>query len=731
MKTLVIVESPAKAKTIEKFLGRNYSVRSSMGHIRDLPKSALGVDIEHDFEPKYITIRGKGNVIKTLKDEAKKADRVLLASDPDREGEAIAWHLKEYLGIDNENCRIEFNEITAPAVKAAAEKPHPIDMDRVDAQQARRILDRLVGYKISPLLWKKVKKGLSAGRVQSVVVRLICDREEEIANFIPEEYWSLDADLLAKDGEFSAKLAKIGKKKAQIANAEEMDKILADLKGREYIVKSVVKKEKKRNPQPPFTTSSMQQEAARRFGMITKKTMQTAQQLYEGIAIAGGVTGLITYMRTDSVRISNEALDEVRAFIGNKYGSAFVPAKANFYASKGKIQNAHEAIRPTSVERTPALMKPYLTPQQYKLYKLIWERFVASQMSAALYDATTAEIAAGDYLFTATGSVLKFAGYMQVYIEGKDNSEDKEEERTLPRLEENEKLSLLKLLPAQHFTQPPARYGEASLVKALEELGIGRPSTYAPIIETICARGYVAREEKQFFPTELGKVVVEQLKQYFPEIMDIDFTAGMEKGLDMVEEGEEDWRHLLREFYEPFAVTLKHAEEEMQKVQLAPEYSDEVCEKCGRPMVYKMGAYGKFLACSGFPECRNTKAIVKNTNVKCLACGGNIIERKSRSGRVFFGCDNYPQCQYMTWDLPIEEKCSVCGTQLTKKVYRGGHTQIICPNKDCPTNEGKKTYTRKTASKSTKTKKSAAEATGKKSAAKKTTVSKTKKKAEA
>lgn len=685
MKTLVIVESPAKAKTIEKFLGRNYSVRSSMGHIRDLPKSTLGVDVDNNFEPKYITIRGKGSVIKSLKDEAAKADRILLASDPDREGEAIAWHLKEYLHIDEENCRIEFNEITAPAVRAAAANPHSIDMDRVDSQQARRVLDRLVGYKISPLLWKNIKKGLSAGRVQSVVVRLICDREDEIADFIPQEYWSLEAKLQAKNGEITAKLSKIDSKKAEINSEAEMQKVLALLEGKQYKVASVVSKEKRRNAQPPFITSSMQQEAAKRFGMTAKKTMQTAQQLYEGIAIGGGVTGLITYMRTDSVRISDEAITEVRAYIDDKYGKQYLPAKPNSYTSKGKIQNAHEAIRPTSVERTPAAVKTYLNPAQYKLYKLIWERFVASQMTAAVFDVTTAEIEAGECLFTCSGSVLKFAGYMQAYMDGRDE-EDRNSEGRLCRISEGELLNLQELLPQQHFTQPPARYNEASLVKALEELGIGRPSTYAPIIETICARrGYVVREDKQFVPTELGRAVVDQLKIYFPEIMDIDFTAGMEKSLDMVEEGEEKWRELIGEFYTPFAATLHNAEKEMQKITIAPEESGELCEKCGKPMVYKMGSYGKFLACSGFPECRNTKAIVKTTDVKCLACGGNIIERKSKSGRVFFGCSNYPECKYISWDKPIEEKCPACGTQLSKKVYRGGKEQIICPNSDCPT----------------------------------------------
>ncbi|MCL2678095.1 MAG: type I DNA topoisomerase, partial [Clostridiales bacterium] len=583
MKTLVIVESPAKAKTIEKFLGKSFTVKSSMGHVRDLPKSELGVDVAGDFNPRYITIRGKGDLIKTLKEEAKKADRVLLASDPDREGEAIAWHLKEYLGLPDGDCRIEFNEITAQAVKKAAANPHPIDMDRVNAQQARRIVDRLVGYQISPILWKKVKKGLSAGRVQSVAVRLICDREEEIKNFVAQEYWTLDALLLAEAGAFAARLAKLGKKKAEIANRAEMDKILAYLEGKQYIVSSVQTKEKKKGAAPPFTTSTMQQEASRRFSMPAKTTMRTAQQLYEGVATADGVTGLITYMRTDSVRVADEAQKEARAYIAAKYGAAFVPEKPNFYASKGKTQNAHEAIRPTSAERTPASVKPFLSAQQFKLYKLIWERFIASQMSPAVYDVTTAEITAGEALFRASGGVLRFPGFMQVYIEGKDDGES-EPEGLLPSLKEGEPLLLQKLAPEQHFTQPPPRYTEAMLVKVLEELGIGRPSTYAPTIEIIGSRGYVVKEEKLFFPTELGKVVVDVMKEYFTDIIDVEFTAGMEKELDMVEEGEMVWKNFLRKFYGPFAETLSHAEKAMEKVRLTPEESGEFCEKCGKPL---------------------------------------------------------------------------------------------------------------------------------------------------
>lgn len=690
MKTLVIVESPAKAKTIEKFLGKNYTVRSSMGHIRDLPKSDLGVDVEHDFEPRYITIRGKGDVLKVLREEAKKADNVLLASDPDREGEAIAWHLQQYLKIPNDDCRIEFNEITDNAVKNAVKLARPINMDRVEAQQARRILDRLVGYKISPLLWKKVKKGLSAGRVQSVVVRLICDREEEIRIFVPEEYWSLWADLDSGQGVLSAKLAKVDNKKAVIPNQEAMDQILAGLKDQEYLVKSVQTKLKKRNPAPPFITSSMQQDSSRSLGMTAKKTMQTAQMLYEGVKVEGGVIGLITYMRTDSTRIAQEAQDAARDYVKAKYGAEFIPEKPNVFAAKGKgkVQNAHEAIRPTSIERTPAAIKSFLTPQQYKLYKLIYERFLASQMSPAVFDAVSIDVEAGNCLFRASDEIMKFPGFMQVYVEGKDGA--KENEGVLAPVKENQKLELLKLDPKQHFTQPPPRYNEASLVKTLEELGIGRPSTYAPIIDTILGRGYVVREEKQFFPGELGEIIVSLLKEYFKDIIDVEFTAEMEKDLDTVEEGELRWNKVLDDFYQPFAKTLAYAEEAMAKIVIAPEESDQSCEKCGKVMVYKMGRYGKFLACSGFPDCRNTKPIVKMTDIACMACGGHIIQRKSRSGRIFYGCDNYPECKYVSWELPIREACPHCGSQLSSKQTKSGKDQIICPNKECPAKEGSK-----------------------------------------
>ena len=724
MRSLVIVESPTKAKTISKILGKNYVVKSSMGHVRDLPKSELGVNVEENFTPKYITIRGKGSLIKTLKDEAKKADRIYLASDPDREGEAIAWHLQQYLGIKEENCRIEFNEITDQAVKKAVQSPHPIDMDRVDAQQVRRILDRLVGYKISPLLWKKVKKGLSAGRVQSVVVRLICDREDEIKNFVSEEYWTLLADLKAKKGTLTAKLHKIDDKKPEIANKEKLDEILDYLKDVEYLVDSVKTKEKRRNATPPFTTSSMQQDASRILNMAAKKTMQTAQQLYEGIAVEGNVIGLITYMRTDSVRISDEAQNTARDYIERSYGKEYLPSKPNIYKNKGKIQNAHEAIRPTFIERTPASLKPYLTPQQYKLYKLIWERFISSQMSQALYDVTTVIVKAGKCQFRASGEVMRFAGFLEAYGKGlKTEDNSKEEEGVLVPVEDGEALNLLKFDPQQHFTQPSPRYTEAALVKALEELGIGRPSTYAPIIDTILARGYVVKEDKHFFPTELGVVVVDLMKEYFSDIINVEFTAGMERQLDMVEEGEAEWIKLLDDFYRPFSKTLEYAEKEMEKVTLTLEETGEMCEKCGKPMVYRMGKYGRFQACSGFPECRNTKPIMTVTDIKCLACGGHIVQRKSRSGRIFYGCDNYPECKFVSWDMPIDEVCPECGTQMSEKTMRGGVTQKLCPNKDCPTKKKKavkeggekkttakksKTSTKKTTAKKTSTKKTTA-----------------------
>ncbi|MDD2497983.1 MAG: type I DNA topoisomerase [Desulfitobacteriaceae bacterium] len=679
-KTLIIVESPTKAKTISKFLSRNYSVKSSMGHVRDLPKSQLGVDVQRDFEPKYITIRGKGDTLKELKDAAKKADKILLAADPDREGEAIAWHLGQYLGANNGTpCRIEFNEITKGAIREAVKNPRQIDMDRVNAQQARRVLDRLVGYKLSPLLWKKIRKGLSAGRVQSVAVSMISDREDEIDRFVPEEYWSLTGQFDIGTGQISAKLFKIGKEKAAIPDEGRMNEILSRVSKLDYRVKSVTSKEKRRNPAPPFTTSSLQQEAYRKLGFTAKKTMQLAQQLYEGLSVGKeGSVGLITYIRTDSTRVSEVAQEEARNLIKEKYGADFVPSQVRKYEAKGKIQNAHEAIRPTAVIRLPETIKEYLKPQQYKLYKLIWSRFVASQMSSALMEVTTVDIAGGEFIFRVTGSVIKFPGFMQVYIEGKDD-ESNEDNGLIPKVTEGQPLKLVKTEPKQHFTQPPPRFTEATLVKALEERGIGRPSTYAPIIDTILRRGYVLRQQKQFIPTELGKIVVDLLKEYFPKIIDVEFTAGMEKDLDFIEEGSMPWQEVIKAFYGPFAKDLEHAEEEIGEIEIQDEESDEVCEKCGRKMVYKMGRYGKFLACPGFPECRNAKPILKEIGVKCPECGGEIVERKGKRGRLFYGCRNYPDCQFVSWDKPTGVLCEKCGYPMVEKVSKKKEIKLVCP----------------------------------------------------
>lgn len=683
---LVIVESPAKAKTIKQYLGKSYSVIASMGHVRDLPKSQMGVDIEHGFTPKYITIRGKGDLLAKLKKEAKGAKKIYLATDPDREGEAISWHLANLLNIEeNSKCRIAFNEITKTAVQAAVKEPRPIDRDLVDAQQARRILDRIVGYKISPLLWKKVKKGLSAGRVQSVTTRLIVDREREIEKFVPEEYWSIDALLKdEKTGDsFSAAFHGKNGKKLKLTDKEAVDAVLMDLKGERFVVAGVKTGEKKRNPAPPFTTSTLQQEASRKLNFTVKRTMTAAQHLYEGVAVEGhGTVGLITYMRTDSLRIANDAMNEVRAYIGDKYGSNFLPGSPRVYKTKNNAQDAHEAIRPTYVSITPAEVKSSLPADMYKLYKLIWERFVACQMMPAVYDTMNVDINAGAYLFKASGSHLKFKGFMTLYVEGRDDGAE-EKDMKLPRLSVQDELELLKLEHAQHFTQPPPRYTEATLIKTLEEKGIGRPSTYAPTITTITARGYVGREKKQLFPTELGCVVTDIMTQHFSDIVGVEFTANMEKELDSIEEGSTDWVQILQEFYTPFEKTLEKAEEEIGDVKIADEVSDVICEKCGRNMVYKMGRYGKFLACPGFPECRNAKPIIIDTGAQCPLCGGKILEKKSKAGKKYFGCEHNPKCEFMTWDQPVpDEKCPECGGLLLKKYSKRGN-KIICSNKDC------------------------------------------------
>ena len=681
---LVIVESPAKAKTIKQYLGKSYNVVASMGHIRDLPKSQMGVDLEHHFEPKYITIRGKGELLSKLKKEAKNAKKIYLATDPDREGEAISWHLAKLLNIDEtSNCRITFNEITKNAVQTAIKEPRPIDLDLVNAQQARRVLDRIVGYQISPILWRKVKKGLSAGRVQSVATRLIVDREREIENFIPEEYWTVDAKLKTQAGEeFEASLNSCDGKKLKPEKEPEVKAILDELAQQEFVVDNVKKGEKKRNPAPPFTTSTLQQEASRKLNFTVKRTMMAAQKLYEGAAVEGhGTVGLITYMRTDSLRLSNDAIADAREEIKTKYGDALLPGKPNVYKTKNSAQDAHEAIRPTYASIKPADLKESLPADMYKLYKLIWERFIAYQMKPAVYETVNADIKAGRFGFKASGSKLVFKGYMSVYVEGRDDDKT-EKDKVLPPLSKDEILKLLKLLPNQHFTQPPQRFTEATLIKMLEEKGIGRPSTYAPTITTITARGYVTREKKQLLPTELGSVVTDIMTEHFPNIVGIAFTADMEKDLDEIEEGEIDWVKIVEDFYGPFEKTLKTADEKIGKVKIEDEKSDVICEKCGRTMVYKMGRFGKFLACPGFPECRNAKPIVKETGADCPKCGKKILEKKSKTGKTYFGCEDNPKCDFMTWDMPVAgEKCPKCGGLLLSK--KGKKKQIVCANPDC------------------------------------------------
>ncbi|APC08165.1 type I DNA topoisomerase [Neomoorella thermoacetica] len=684
-KTLVIVESPAKAKTIGKFLGKNYTIKPSMGHVRDLPKSQFGVDVENNFEPRYITIRGKGEIVKELRAAAQKAQRVLLAPDPDREGEAIAWHLQHLLGLPDEAIRIEFNEITRNAIQEAVKKPRKIDQDRVDAQQARRILDRVVGYRLSPLLWRKVRKGLSAGRVQSVAVRLIVDREQEIEAFQPEEYWSLTAWLLPEnEGEaFPARLVKYAGEDLNVKNEGEMESILHSLEGTTYVVAEVKQRERRKNPAAPFTTSTLQQEAYRKLNFTSRRTMQVAQQLYEGIDLGGGQgpVGLITYIRTDSTRVASVAQLEARDFLMERFGSEYVPEGLRQYKGRKDIQDAHEAIRPTSVWREPASLKNILTRDQFRLYNLIWERFVASQMQAAVMDTVTVDITAGPCLFRATGSVVKFPGFLKVYEEGRDG-EDKDQEQRLPPLATGQTLKLQSLEPKQHFTQPPPRYTEATLVKTMEELGIGRPSTYAPTIETILQRGYVTREQKQFVPTELGRVVVALLKEHFPKIIDVEFTAHMEEQLDAIEAGKISWRQVLAEFYGPFEEVLEKAEAEIGTVEVPEEVSEEKCELCGRNLVVKMGRYGKFLACPGFPECRFTKPLLETIGVNCPECGGQIVARRTKRGRKFYGCQNYPRCTYVSWDKPTNQTCPRCGKRLVEKASRQG-SRLVCPQKEC------------------------------------------------
>ena len=687
-KTLVIVESPAKAKTIERHLGKNYIVRASMGHLRDLPKSQFGIDVENEFSPKYINVRGKGDLIRALKKEAKNADKIYLASDPDREGEAIAWHLAFILGVDPEkDCRIVFHEITKPAIEEAVQHPRPIHMEQVDAQQARRMLDRIVGYKLSPLLWRKVRKGLSAGRVQSVTVRLICDREREIDAFQSEEYWTVEAKLKKGKNAFTADVTHAHGKKLSLHSEVETSRLTEDLAQQDFKVKEVKRSERHKKPASPFTTSSLQQDAARKLGFTSGRTMMIAQQLYEGIVLGRhGSTGLITYMRTDSTRISNLAIDEARSYLTEEYGKEYIPTRPNIYAMGKKAQDAHEAIRPTSILRTPSDVEQYLNRDQLRLYTLIWQRFAASQMSAAVYDTIAAQIVAGDYQLRAHGSKLKFKGYTAVYV-GAEIAK-KEKDTLLPELEAGDMLALSELKPEQHFTEPPPRYNDASIVKTLEEMGIGRPSTYAPIIETIQKRGYVERREKQFRPTELGFIVTDMLEEYFKDIVDVKFTANLEGELDEVADGTLNKNDLLRKFYAPFEETLKNAEEVIGTVEIPDEVTDIPCDKCGRMMVVKQGRFGKFLACPGFPDCRNAKPLLRDTGVACPKCGGKIVERKSRRGRAFFGCDRYPDCDYTTWDEPQQETCKVCGAFMQKHRYRTGRSILYCSNEACSSRIG-------------------------------------------
>ncbi len=679
-KYLVILESPAKVKTVKKILGKNYEVVASNGHVRDLPKSQMGIDVENDFEPKYITIRGKGDVLAMLRKEAKKADKVYLATDPDREGEAISWHLSKALGLaDDQIHRISFNEITKTAVKNSLKNARGIDMDLVDAQQARRVLDRLVGYKISPLLWAKVKRGLSAGRVQSVALRIVCDREEEIAAFLPEEYWTVEAQLLP-EGEkkpLVAKLVSKGGEKIAISNKEEKDAVLRDLEGATYRVSDVKTSERVRKAPLPFTTSTLQQEASKQLNFAIAKTMRIAQQLYEGVDIKGqGTIGLISYLRTDSVRISEEADTAARDFIRQSYGTKYLSHNAAENSGNAKIQDAHEAIRPTDVNRTPSDIKDSLSRDQFRLYQLIWKRFVASRMAEAVYESTTVRIDAGEYRFHVNASKLVFDGFRSVYAE---EDEDSGKSAVLSQsIQENTNLTCKGLDPKQHFTQPPAHYTEASLVRTLEELGIGRPSTYAPTITTIIARHYITKENKNLYVTEIGEIVNSIMKESFPVIVDEHFTANMEQLLDGIAEGQIEWKTVIRNFYPDLEAAVEKAEQELEKVDIADEVSDEVCELCGRQMVYKYGPHGKFLACPGFPECRNTKPYFEKIGVACPKCGKDIVEKKSRKGCRFYGCIGAPECDFMSWAKPVEEKCPRCGGYMVQK-----GNKIACADPEC------------------------------------------------
>ena len=684
---LVIVESPAKARTISKFLGRTYRVEASNGHVRDLPKSQLGVDAENGFEPKYITIRGRGEVLERIRKEAKGAKSVILATDPDREGEAISWHLSAILGIDPQSaCRVEFNEITEKTVKSAIKTPRQINMELVDAQQARRVLDRLVGYKISPLLWVKIKKGLSAGRVQSVATRMVVDREREIDEFVPEEYWHVEAKLDACGQTLTARLHSIDGSRAVIENEAGANAAKARIEAGAFTITSVKRGERRKHPAPPFTTSNLQQEASRKLGFSTAKTMQIAQQLYEGVDVEGrGTLGLISYIRTDSVRLSDEAVVGAREVIAERYGEEYVPEKPVVYKGRKSAQDAHEAIRPSIIELRPEEIKSSLSRDQYNLYRLVYLRFMACQMADAVYETQQIEIVSDNgAVLRASGERMKFAGFTAVYEEGRDDAGAEDEIKTaLMDVSEGAEAKVTGVEGVQHFTQAPPRYTEASLVRALEEKGIGRPSTYAPTISTIIARGYVMREKKQLFPTELGVMITDVMKEYFSDIVDIAFTAGMEDRLDEVEMGKLGWREVIADFYGPFEQTLKVAEEQIEKIEIRDEESDVVCDKCGAMMVYKLGRFGRFLACPNFPDCRNTKAIQKEIAAPCPQCGGTLLEKTSRKGRKFYGCERYPECEFVSWEMPVEEKCPKCGGYMVFKRGRKGEAYHICANESC------------------------------------------------
>lgn len=686
---LIIVESPSKGRTISKFLGRGYKVEACQGHVRDMPKSQLGVDVDDDFDIKYITIRGRGDILARIRKEAKSASAIYLATDPDREGEAISWHLAQILGIDPQSkCRVEFHEVTKKAFQQALKNPRPIDMDLVDAQQARRALDRLIGYKISPLLWTKIKKGLSAGRVQSCVTRMVVNREEEIEAFVPEEYWEISASAETAGGKgkarrFKVRLNTLDGAKAQLANAAQAEEAARRIKAADCRVSALRTGEKRKMPAAPFTTSSLQQEAGRKLNFTTAKTMQVVQQLYEGIDLEGeGTQGLVTYIRTDSVRISDEAMAALRAYIPERFGEEYLPEEPNEFKGRKNAQDAHEAIRPTDVSRTPEKIKASLSREQYNLYRLIYNRYLASQMKPALYETMTADLTGDGVGLRFYGEYKKFAGFTGLYEESTDEAET-EAETTIPGIALGDAVTVTDVESAQHFTQPPARYNEASLVRAMEEKGIGRPSTYAQTITTIISRGYVTREKKRLYPTELGRMVTGMMQEYFTDIVDTEFTAEMENELDAVEMGGVEWKKILREFYPPFEVTLEKAEQQIEKVEVKDEVSDVPCDKCGAMMVYKMGRFGRFLACPNFPDCRNTKPIVNYISTPCPRCGAKLMEKTSKKNRKFYGCERYPDCDFVSWEMPVAEKCPNCGAYMVEKRGRKGEIWHLCSNETC------------------------------------------------